>query len=262
MNPLTRQHQPIGAYLDGEVSGLERLRVANHLEQCDSCARDAAEWREVGDLLRATAAAEPLPAGLDGLASGVVSRIRAEGAESWRAKLDRAFEDWHWFAVAGGSLTAAFVSTLVVSLLLQFGPTPHRDDSLAALITNLGSPAGTLFLFGTQDASGKTTPVVMRYVNGTDGTDGAVTVSLNVPSDVVTESELVSRLSATLSARGALDSQSLHPKDRNYAESLLKQINGLHFPDDSARSSATIRVTQFLLQTSVGVSASGSAKGI
>lgn len=258
MMALNRHKQPLGAYLDGEVSGLERLRVANHLQQCEPCAKDAAEWREIGDLLRATVSAEPLPAGLEGLAGGVVSRIRAESAQSWRAAFSRVFEDWHWIAVAGGSLSAAFVSTLIVSLLLQFGPTPHRDDSLAALITNLGSPAGTLFLFGTQDLSGKARPVLMQYVNGTGVSDGAVMpVSLNTPSDLGTESDLVSKLSNTLSSRGPLDSQSLHPKDRSYAESLLKDINKLHFPDDSARPSATVTVRQFILTTSVGVSAKG-----
>lgn len=254
-----RHHQlPLGPYLDGEVSGLERLRVANHLEQCGPCAKDAAEWREIGDLLRTTATAEPLPEGLEGLAGGVVSRIRAERAQSWHSMFMRAFDDWHWFAAIGGSFGAACVSTLLVALLLQFGPTPHRDDSLAGLLSNLQSPAGTLFLVGSQDTSGTATPILMRYLDGSGDNDGAVMqVSLNVPDSLVTEQDLVTKLSDTLSARGPLDSMSLHPKDRSYAETLLRDINKLHFPDDSARPSPTVRITQFLLMTSVGVSAKG-----
>jgi hypothetical protein len=246
-----RHQQPLAAYLDGEVSGLERLRIANHLAQCESCATDAVEWREIGDLLRVTAAAEPLPVGLDGLAGGVISRVRAERSQSWRATMARAFEDWHWFAVAAGSLSAAFVSTLIVSLLLQFGPTPHRDDSLAALLTNLESPAGTLFLLGTQGPTGKSTSVFMQFDDGSGNrTLPIMPATLNAPND------LVSELSQTLSSHGPLDSTALHPKDRLRAESLLDQINRWHF-NDTARPAAPLTISQFLFVTSVGVSAKG-----
>ena len=90
---------------------------------------------------------ESVPPALDGLAGGVISRVRAESAQSWRAVFDRAFDDWHWTLVGAGSVASTFLTTTFLSMILAFGPAPRSEDSLSALISNLGSPAGMLFVY-------------------------------------------------------------------------------------------------------------------
>src|SRR5262249_24344144 len=142
--------QNLGAFVDGELSGAERLRVSQHLAECRSCAAEAQALGELGDVLRAGAiTSDPEPGTLDGLAGGVISRVRAERAQSWRAFGERFLDDWHHALVGAGSVAAAFISIAFVSAMLEFGPAPVRDDSLAALIANLNSPAGTLFVEAT-----------------------------------------------------------------------------------------------------------------
>ena len=86
---------------------------------------------------------------LDGLADGVISRARAEAAQSWRAIFARAIEDWHWAVVGLGSVAATSTTLLFFSMLLTFGPEPPSRESLAALMNNLRRPAGTVILMAT-----------------------------------------------------------------------------------------------------------------
>jgi len=139
-------------YVDGELSGADRLAVSRHLEGCRECEARATSFLQVGEWLRGAAADRPLPSELDGLAGGVISRIGAERAQSWRALLLRGFEDWHWFLVGFGSVTAAFLSIAFVGAILQFGPAPERQDSVSALLSNsdwkvVNSPDGSLYVW-------------------------------------------------------------------------------------------------------------------
>src|SRR5690242_17410750 len=127
----------LGAFLDGELTGAERLALARHCAECPDCERELRSLRDVSNALRAAAHADPVPRGLDGLAAGVISRTRAESAASWRGVLSRAREDWHWILVGGGSVGATFACAAMLSSLLAFGPKPAREDSLAAFITDL-----------------------------------------------------------------------------------------------------------------------------
>ncbi len=96
-----------------------------------------------------TIPSESVPPELDGLASTVISRTRAESAESWPGIFRRAQEDWHWVIVGAGAIAATFVSTLVLSAILAFGPKPDRADSISAFYTNFRTPAGDLYLLAT-----------------------------------------------------------------------------------------------------------------
>jgi len=44
--------QRLAEYVDGELSGTERLGVSRHLDSCVDCSEDASALRRVGDLLR------------------------------------------------------------------------------------------------------------------------------------------------------------------------------------------------------------------
>ncbi len=139
----------LGAFVDGELRGASVLEVLHHLEGCPDCAAEVAYLRSLGDTMRQTIPSESVPPELDGLASTVISRTHAESAESWPGIFRRAQEDWHWVIVGAGAIAATFVSTLVLSAILAFGPKPDRADSISAFYTNFRTPAGDLYLLAT-----------------------------------------------------------------------------------------------------------------
>jgi Putative zinc-finger len=222
-----RLRQRLGAFVDGALSGAEMLRVSEHVASCHECREQIAAIRGLGGLLRDASAQTPIPADLAGLADGVTSRIRAEQAQSWTATMKRAVEDWHWVVVCVGSVAAAFVSTMLVSALLLFGPAPERDDSLAALLNNLSSPAGMLFAYATPVGSDQSQ--LMLVANDTNavfapGLVGVVPAQFAAP----TEMDLVQELANLLGRQGQLiDVQSMSDEDRRYAEALIAVISKL-----------------------------------
>ena len=133
--------EQLGPFIDGELTGAERLEVLRHLDRCGTCASELSTLHALGDTVRAIVpGSDPHMPELAGLAGGVVSRSRAEADLSWRAWFERASEDWHWVIVGAGSLTATLVSALLLSAILAFGPEPERRDSLAGMITHLQAP--------------------------------------------------------------------------------------------------------------------------
>ena len=126
----------LNAFSAGELRGETLRSVSQHVERCDDCSSRVVEIGELGNLLRAGVALQSESPDLAGLADGVVSRIRAEDHESWRGLLERATDDLHWVMVGVGSVAAAFISALVVSVVVQSG-VGQRGDSLAAMLNTL-----------------------------------------------------------------------------------------------------------------------------
>jgi anti-sigma factor RsiW len=247
----------LGSYVDGELRGHELADVSRHLETCLACGREAEGLSGLGDLLRSAAHDAPPPPEMGGLAGGVVSRVGAESAQSWHGLFERAVEDWHWVIVGAGSVAATFVSTMFLSLVLTFGPAPQRPDSLAALMSNLGSPAGTLFLIATP-VSGNGDWVVMQVDDGRPQASRAMTALVRPASaERLSERELVDRLSDAVTRKGRLiDLNEMHPMDRMYTEALLDEINSLH-TREPAQAGGTVSVGGVRLVASTGVSAKG-----
>lgn len=132
----------LAALADGELRGDLLRAVSHHVEACPACASEVETITSLGlELRRAMAEPAGEPADLSGLADGVVSRIRAEDHESWRGVFERASDDLHWVMVGAGALAAAFVSALVVSVVIQ-SALVYRDDSLAGLLASLAAPPG------------------------------------------------------------------------------------------------------------------------
>jgi hypothetical protein len=131
-------HSHLHAFADGELRGSMLRSVSQHVESCGRCAAAIAEISELGNLLRRGVDLEAEPPDLAGLADGVVSRVRAEDHESWRGLLERATDDLHWVMVGVGSVAAAFMSALVVSVVVQSG-VGQRADSLAAMLNTLAT---------------------------------------------------------------------------------------------------------------------------
>jgi|RhiMethySRZTD1v2_1073278.scaffolds.fasta_scaffold46705_5 hypothetical protein len=242
----------LGSFVDGELTGADRLLVSEHLEHCVPCSEHVAWMRDVGSLLRDVADTPVMPPALDGLAGGVVSRTRAERAQSWRGVLSRALDDWHWVLVGAGSVTASFATTLFVSALLTFGPLPERNDSLSALITNLGTPVGSLFVYATP--AGSNLDSMLLQVD--DSESSRFTAAL-ASYDAPTQADLVDALTDTVTHDGRLlDLSRMHPDTRRYAEALLDQIKSVRMLGPLP-TGAAVNVHEVRLVTSTGVTAKG-----
>lgn len=250
-----RIRREFGAFVDGELPGATMLRVSQHLEACAACSDEVKALRGIGDLMREAAAdSSALVEDLGGLAGGVVSRVRAEQAQSWLAVFGRLSEDWHWVVVGAGSVTATFLSALIVSGLILIAPKPEREDSLAAMLNNMGSRAGTLFVVATPVGRDRDS-VVMQFDNGeTSPTPrtSVVPAQILLPSDI----ELVQWLDTLIRPDGRLvDVRKLSASDRSRLEGLLEEIRRRLRSSEPTRGSDGLVVHRIELVTNTSVTA-------
>jgi hypothetical protein len=110
--------------------------VSQHVETCGLCESIVDGLRGIGEALRGRELHDADFADLAGLADGVVSRVRAEDRESWRGKLERATDDLHWVLVGAGSIAAAFLTAMSVSVVMH-SSVEQRADSLAAVLNTM-----------------------------------------------------------------------------------------------------------------------------
>lgn len=244
--------QSLEPYIDGELAGAEMLRVSDHLALCRRCAAEADALSNLGTVLRDAARQDPVPPLPEGLASGVIARVGAEAAQSWRALLARAVDGWHWAAVGAGSVAATFVMALIVGTALWFGKTPERADSLAALMANLQRSPGSLWIEARR--TGIDTHTVMMLVDsGVRNSAGqdvrAVPATLRLGDE--TETELALELMGVINRGGRLSAS-----DRRYAEALLGKISDLRSSRALAEGTrGHVVVYRLHLVASTGVSA-------
>ena len=157
----------LGAFVDGELSGADRLRVSSASGRVQQLRRRSGSARRARRVLRTGAGtSDPEPGAFDGLAGGVISRV-ARRARSVVARLPRS---------RGGGLALGdrrrrrgrghvHLDRCSSRSMLEFGPAPERDDSLSALITNLNSPAGTLFVEATPVSGKDRSSMLMQVGN-------------------------------------------------------------------------------------------------
>ncbi len=239
----------IDAYVDGELTGAQRLRVGSHLASCRDCAEEEAALRDLGDMLRGSAALRPVPLReLEGLAGGVLSRIGAEAQQSFRAKWSRVFEDWHWVAIGSGACSAAFVSAVFVFAALYSPTTQARQ---------MNEKVGTLCVMAVP-AGGTGEPVMLEYERelGTarSGRGCAVPASFGWKA----EQALIAALDTSLMREGRLASfASLSLEEREEVENLLAEIGRMRRSVPSSLPSGVTRVSGMHLQLIEVVIASG-----
>jgi Putative zinc-finger len=228
----TKQHCDewrLADYVDGDLSGHDRIEVSRHLEGCAACTDRVAEWRQLGEALRETAARHPVPEELDGLAGGVVSRSAAERAESWRGLYDRATEDWRWCLVGCGSLVSACLSVAFVYGVLAFGPKPERHDSLSGLLSNRGwqvvnSPGGSLYVWASPVQKDEWARV-RGQIRSVAASAAEVDLSLR---GLTTEDEFVGMLSDALTGSGKpIDLEAITPSVRRQTGALLAGLKAM-----------------------------------
>lgn len=249
------KHESLAAFVDGELSGAKMLRVSEHLETCQACAEEVQAVRDVGDMLRGAVTSSAGRAELAGLAGGVVSRIRAEQAQSLWARIARGVEDWHWVLVGVGSVAAAVTSALIVMLLVQFGPAKQRDDSLAALFKNLTTPAGPLYVWATPVGDNRD-PMVLQVDNGFgDQARGTGDSSVSpVLLGIRSYSDMVGALSETLTRQGKpLDLRAIPAKELRYVNTLLDNINAVRVNEPSFGPAGPVTVYGVRLVMETGV---------
>lgn len=245
----------LDAFVDGELRGEDLRLVDHHVESCRLCADEVESRRALGGLIRDSVASSYQVPISNGLAAGVVARVRAESALSWRAGLSRAVEDWHWVIVGGGAVTATFMSMLFCSALLLLGTAPLRPDSLSALSTNLSTSAGSMFAEVSR-AGAKNQDAVMLVELETSATPGG-SLPL-VLTRLEQERNWVDALGETLASGGPLvQLASMTEPERRRTEWLLDNITRLRGAEPSVAPVGTLQVHRLHLVTNTAVTAKG-----
>ena len=107
----------LSAFHDGELPVGEQIAVQAHLRECPVCADEVREMDDLGSLLRAGALSAQVDSEVwGGLPSIVVSRMKAEDAESISGWTGRLFEDLHlvWAAVGATGATVACAALIFI----------------------------------------------------------------------------------------------------------------------------------------------------
>jgi hypothetical protein len=230
----------VDQYVDGELSGAGRLRVSRHLETCPSCAKHVEAIAGMGEMLRRAVADEPPPSRMEGLVSGVVTRVRAESAVSWAARLERAVADSRLLWVGTGSVLGATATMMLVAFALFFG----QAGTFAA---DISIPAGTLLaVAGPGDGHGDG---LLVQFDSRAGTRVITEAMLSEPS----EYELVEDLAKLMTRKGRLvELSDMAPGDRMKTENLLDAIIRRQ-----TKEVVQIQLQQVRLITTADVSAKG-----
>jgi hypothetical protein len=208
------------AFADGELRGDVLRRVSQHLESCDDCSAVIESVQGVGDVLRGRPLQEADFADLAGLADGVVSRVRAEDRESWRAKFERATDDLHWVLVGGGSIAAAFLTAMSVSIVMH-SSVEQRADSLASILNTVTDAPPQLGLATIVPVS-----IAPDSIVGANGEDDVEFANL-------TE---VNRAGHVMSLQALPRGDEINATD---AQSLVNQLRDLRFARQTERSNFT-----------------------
>jgi len=129
------------AFHDHELAVGDQIAIEAHLHDCPPCTRDLQALQEIGNALRMASAPAPSEDWI-GVRPGVISRMRAEAAESWTPRARRAFDDLHLVWIALASTAATFLCAGTVLSMMHFA-SPERQDSLAAVIAVKAAPLGS-----------------------------------------------------------------------------------------------------------------------
>lgn len=239
----------LGAYVDDELSGAERLAVLDHLEACDDCATEVESLRGIGDALRGmSAGTSALHPALAGLASGVTSRIRAEQSQSWAATWNRIFDDWHWVGVGLGSVAGALVTLVAASTMMV---------SATAQLEQLSARAGTLYLIALP-AGGRGGAIMLEFEESLGSAKTDARMALPASLGWQAEQALVSALGEKLANSGpALSLHEMSKADREEILALLSEIADFRYMEPAKRPGGLTNVSGMHLRVETSVTASG-----
>lgn len=239
----------LGAYVDDELSGAQRLTVLDHLEACDDCATEVESLRGIGDALRCVSASKSAvhPA-LAGLASGVTSRIRAEQSQSWGATWNRIFDDWHWVGVGLGSVAGALVTLVAASTMMV---------SATVQLERMGARAGTLYLIALP-SGGLGKPIMLEFEESLGSAKSDARMAMPASLGWEAERALVLALGEKLASSGtAMSLQGMSKADREEILALLSEIADFRYLEPATRPGGLTNVSGMHLRVETSVTASG-----
>jgi hypothetical protein len=243
----------LDAFSDGELRGDDLRRVSEHVSSCRYCTDELHARAAVGESVRGALglSAVAVPAGL---ASGVVARVRAESALSWRAMLSRAVEDWHWAIVGGGAVSATFASALFCSALLVFGTAKPQADSLSALGTRMLESPGVMY--AEVALPGQPDLMLVQLATSAEPSEPYPSVFSHDREDE--ERLMVNALAETLARSGGrLDWTAMSAATRKQTEWLLDNIMRLRSGEPAVGPYGALRVYRLHLITNTQVTAKG-----
>jgi hypothetical protein len=133
--------------IDGELSMADQLAVESHLRWCDTCALRVEDMRLIGAALRAPSDPRPADHVDDGTLTAVTEsllvRVRAERDQSFASRAREMFADRRLLWPALGA-TASVLLCVAATVSVLRASTIQEPDSLAAMISALGSPGSEL----------------------------------------------------------------------------------------------------------------------
>lgn len=210
--PAVRRRLPL--FHDDELPIADTIAVESHVKKCAACALELNGLRQLRDGLRLAAA--PAPADdWTGLQPGVISRMKAEAHESWKACASRLFDDLHLVWIGLAATAATFLCGAIALGMLHFA-SPERDDSLAAVINVISAPYGTelnpIRVFSASFISVPSIPAKGPMADTLEGT--------------VSERDVVLALSAMVTREGRVAGLSVLTNDRD-REDVLQLLDAI-----------------------------------
>jgi len=185
----------LSAYHDEELPVSDRIAIAVHLENCASCAVEAADFMAISEALRLNgrdAEAAWLPR-LARVQSDIVQRIEAEDNASIGRRFGQLFDDPRRASASFGVSVLVSVCMAVAALAMGQGPQGHPDSLRSVMnqsvrLNDIYLPEGWVEL-PRVDAAAVMPAAVM---NEDAGVDGVSAFSALVTSDgTLTDLELL-----------------------------------------------------------------------
>jgi anti-sigma factor RsiW len=237
----------LGAYLDDELPGAERLIVSEHLEDCRQCSGELETLSGMGQALRLGSKGASIDHALAGLAGGVTSRIRAEQSQSFGAKWSRIFDDWHWVGVGLGSVAGALVTLVAASAMLVTSITQ---------LERMYAPAGTLYLIALPQ--GGHGPIMLEFEQSLSSARAMPRVAMPASLGWQAEQALVAALDEKLVSSGRPGSlRGLSKADRDDILALLSEIADFRYVEPVRRPGGLTNVSGMHLKIDTSVTAAG-----
>jgi anti-sigma factor RsiW len=247
------------AFHDGELPVGEQIAMAAHLDRCRACAESLAEFRAVGDALRA-ASARRVALSRDeaaGFCAGVVNRVKAEHESSVIARVRDMFDDMH-LVYAGLGAAAAGVACVIIMLGTMRSITNERPDSLAAMVAFLATPGSSANAAAVDAASHRRFTARLSGANETAEEDAVFTLAA-----VLTREGRIAKLEH-LRASGQTSAHdaptALGVNDAKLVEGLLDVLSRARFEPAQAEGTPSAANMVWLI-TRTTVRASQSSQG-
>jgi anti-sigma factor RsiW len=127
----------LSAYYDGELPVGEQIAFQAHLRECPTCAAEVREMEQLGVCLRTGALAAAVdPEEWQGLPSMVVSRMKAEQAQSVLGVAGRFFEDMHLVWAVLGATGATVTCLALIFTIFYYAISSPAGSNMNPMVMN------------------------------------------------------------------------------------------------------------------------------